>query len=349
MTISREHQRPVQAALAVLAWLSFLAADVAAFGTYADCRMCHPGFVGGVGAPLHNLHMSLTFGCGDCHRVPGDTPNIGLTESTGCVGCHGRSEDDIGQPLGGLGAGLRLHHENTGITCATCHAGDPVPVGEDVLPPFYVTSLGRDPRFDRLDNDGDLLVDGADPDSVGGGNIRPAADPNGPYTGDTGVALTLDGSASFDGDGTIVSYDWNFGDGNLGAGVSPDHTYATAGLYTVSLTVTDDAGASHTASTTADIIDVPEPPKGDTWKLISSYSFEQFTLRLEPFAGILMVVITEPSGASSRAIGMELDDLIFWMDKAGSIYFGNIDRTAGTMSGFSFGEFGGGIWSAERL
>ncbi len=63
----------------------------------------------------------------------------------------------------------------------------------------------------------------------------------------TGSATAFDGSASHDPDGTVVRYDWSFGDGTsaLNAGAKPTHVYAKAGTYTVTLTVTDDAGCSN--------------------------------------------------------------------------------------------------------
>ncbi len=63
----------------------------------------------------------------------------------------------------------------------------------------------------------------------------------------TGLTCTFDGGASSDPDGSIVSYAWNFGDGSNGSGVTPSKTYSSAGTRTVTLTVTDNAGA--TAST----------------------------------------------------------------------------------------------------
>ena len=59
----------------------------------------------------------------------------------------------------------------------------------------------------------------------------------------------FDGSGSTDADGTIAGYAWNFGDGSAhGTGATPSHTYAAAGTYTVTLTVTDDDGATDTVS-----------------------------------------------------------------------------------------------------
>jgi PKD repeat protein len=60
-----------------------------------------------------------------------------------------------------------------------------------------------------------------------------------------------DGSS--DADGTIDSYLWDFGDGGTSTEASPSHTYSAAGEVTVTLTVTDDDGATDEASQTFDV------------------------------------------------------------------------------------------------
>jgi PKD repeat protein len=68
--------------------------------------------------------------------------------------------------------------------------------------------------------------------------------------------VTFDGSGSIDEDpGTIVAYDWDFGDGNVGSGEMTTHTYFDANSYTVTLTVTDNDDNVNSAQTTATISD----------------------------------------------------------------------------------------------
>ncbi len=63
-----------------------------------------------------------------------------------------------------------------------------------------------------------------------------------------GRSYRFDGSKSTDPDGQIVSYDWNFGDGNTGMGMVVEHHYTATGHYSATLTVTDDRGATGSAS-----------------------------------------------------------------------------------------------------
>ena len=83
----------------------------------------------------------------------------------------------------------------------------------------------------------------------------PIANAGGPYSGTVNVAITFNGSASSDPDGSVVGYQWNFGDGGGAAGAMPVHAYAATGTYTVTLTVTDSDGLAHAAVTTAQVAD----------------------------------------------------------------------------------------------
>jgi PKD repeat protein len=91
-----------------------------------------------------------------------------------------------------------------------------------------------------------------------GENIPPTADFT--YTVND---LTVDFTdTSNDPDGTIVSWLWDFGDGNTSTAQHPSHTYATYGTYTVTLTVTDDDDA--TGSVSKDVtLTAPTPPTAD--------------------------------------------------------------------------------------
>ena len=71
-----------------------------------------------------------------------------------------------------------------------------------------------------------------------------------------GVNVTFDASASTDPDGTIVSYAWDFGDGQNGTGVVVDHAYGAPGTYVATLTVVDNETLSDTARASV----LVEPP-----------------------------------------------------------------------------------------
>lgn len=68
----------------------------------------------------------------------------------------------------------------------------------------------------------------------------------------TNLNVAVNAATSQDPDGVITAYAWDYGDGSSGTGATSAHTYATAGTYTITLTVTDDRGArgTHTTQTT---------------------------------------------------------------------------------------------------
>jgi len=70
----------------------------------------------------------------------------------------------------------------------------------------------------------------------------------------TGEVITFNASDSYDPDGNITSYFWEFGDETNATGVIVEHSYADDGNYTVTLTVTDDDGATHNATATKTVL-----------------------------------------------------------------------------------------------
>ena len=114
------------------------------------------------------------------------------------------------------------------------------------------------------------LIDPIEPPSSGtGGSVQnhaPTADATAgePYTGFARGEITFDGSRSYDRDGRIVFWKWNFGDGVTESGETVKHSYASPGNYTVILTVTDNKGATDSYTTTAVITVGNNPPNTPT-------------------------------------------------------------------------------------
>ncbi|MEO1076767.1 MAG: M36 family metallopeptidase, partial [Bacteroidota bacterium] len=78
----------------------------------------------------------------------------------------------------------------------------------------------------------------------GGGNVDPVAG----FVADCD-GLTCDFTdTSSDADGSITGRSWDFGDGATSSATNPRHIYASDGTYTVTLTVTDNGGATDEAS-----------------------------------------------------------------------------------------------------
>lgn len=70
--------------------------------------------------------------------------------------------------------------------------------------------------------------------------------------------INFNASTSYDPDGTIVAYFWDFGDGTNATGVTLDHGYEHNGTYTITLSVTDDDGMSASTSTIKNVLNRPD-------------------------------------------------------------------------------------------
>lgn len=75
-------------------------------------------------------------------------------------------------------------------------------------------------------------------------NVPPVANAGKSPRFENTLNVSFNASMSYDPDGGIISYEWDFGDGNQGYGQNIRHVYNEAGVYIVNLTVTDNDGDS---------------------------------------------------------------------------------------------------------
>ena len=98
-------------------------------------------------------------------------------------------------------------------------------------------------------------------DVVSVANVAPAASANSDIaSGNAPLAVAFSSDGSADADGTVASYEWNFGDGSpTSSEANPSHTYSVAGEYSAVLTVTDDSGDTDSAALTITVNENPAP------------------------------------------------------------------------------------------
>jgi len=85
------------------------------------------------------------------------------------------------------------------------------------------------------------------------GEIPPVADVNVPSNASANQIIVFNASGSYDIDGIIISYQWDFGDGTTGSGVSTEHVYENPGEYAVNLVITDNNGNTYSKTMTVNI------------------------------------------------------------------------------------------------
>ena len=145
-----------------------------------------------------------------------------------------------------------------------------------------------DAGIDYYEWQGEILVDlasseynGSAPDmgaieygETSGANEPPVAEASAdPDHGSAPLTVQFSSDGSYDPDGTIVSYFWDFDDGYTSDEANPTHTYNAIGTYGATLTVTDDDGATHVDIVTITVQDGTTIWGGDvsgTWYLAGS-------------------------------------------------------------------------------
>ena len=90
----------------------------------------------------------------------------------------------------------------------------------------------------------------------------PLAAVSGPATLNEGDTGSFSAAGSIDPNGSVAAYHWNFGDGTSGTGESVSHVFAQDGVYTVTLTITDNDGLTASATLGVSVANVA-PVLGD--------------------------------------------------------------------------------------
>ncbi len=171
------------------------------------CRFCHSPESDGP-RKVHNKHVFDEAQCYVCH---GDS-NVyaSFRGDKDCTICHYTKS----------GSFQRVHKKHAGnqMMCTVCHS---------IVPPNVEGIQGYEtgPPPPQPENEPPLANAGDDQAAT------------------VGQAVYFDGSQSHDSDGTIVSHEWDFGDGSSATGVTAVHSYSYAATFTVTLTVVDDDGA----------------------------------------------------------------------------------------------------------
>jgi len=117
-------------------------------------------------------------------------------------------------------------------------------------------------------SEGGTFHNWTDPFDNNDSNVPPVADAsaNEPYTSLVEESIIFNGSRSYDSDGTIINWNWNFDDGNNDTGEIVTYAYSIPGIYNVTLKVTDDQGAVDVYYTSVVINECNIPPSNPTLK-----------------------------------------------------------------------------------
>jgi PKD repeat protein len=97
----------------------------------------------------------------------------------------------------------------------------------------------------------------------------PNSDPVADFTSSCSGLTCSFTDRSSDPDGSVVLWSWSFGDGATSAARNPSRTYGAGGTYGVTLTVTDDDGATHQHTASVTVTASPPPPPSSLTLTIS--------------------------------------------------------------------------------
>lgn len=150
----------------------------------------------------------------------------------------------------------------------------------------------------------------------GGGTTNNPPSANFSFTTSELTASFTDTSG--DSDGTVVGWSWNFGDlsGGTSTAQNPSYNYAADGTYSVSLTVTDDDGATGTTTKSVTVSSTPPPPPGGITLSATGYKVKGVqhadltwsgatSTSVDVFRNGTKVITTANDGAHTHNIGIK--------------------------------------------
>jgi len=206
-----------------------------------SCLLCHSGGA----APTVNLSGPISV-------QPGTINTYTLTISGGQANSGGLGVSaDAGTLINTLASTRLQANEITHSSRATADANGDVSwsfnwQAPTALGTYTLYSAGLSTNADG-NTTGDNVGNMALAVTVSAGAAEPpTAAIQAPLTAEVNTTVSFDGTASFDPDGVINQYAWDFGDGNTASGAQTINTYTAAGVYTVTLTVTDSDNLSDT-------------------------------------------------------------------------------------------------------
>lgn len=116
-----------------------------------------------------------------------------------------------------------------------------------------------------------------------------------------GTPITFDGTRSYDTDGTIVKYEWAFGDGGFAEGARVSHVYERADSFKATLRVTDSDGINNTAYMVVKVAEYPAPAtihQESSGTILMSVAFLIIIFLIAPI--ILMIAFVRARGKRGK-------------------------------------------------
>ena len=202
---------------------------------------------------------------------PDGTANLALGESPITDGlfipCSVGKGDEMSDALGGLSTSPGVSVDTSLVFEVGAAFPDPIIPGLE-----HKVAFGS-PSIDAGTVGGSITLTGAgatfDLGAVQPNNIPPGVDAGGPYAGDEGSPITFNGSGSSSVCG-FPTLRWDFSDGGVAFGPTPQHPFADDGVYSGLLTATDATGLSSTTTFSVTVANLPPsvdggPDKTSLW------------------------------------------------------------------------------------